>query len=499
MKIPVFGSSPILSRSAGISRAALFLFSLLAFFFAFSTAFRSQPPTPPPEPDSRPITTHEDARPALQNDRRPDIVLITVECLRSDRLRSSGYPRSLLPNMEHFFSSGVHFRQAFSTASWTLPSLVSLLSSKYPFEHGITRGQFRQEDGGMVLQATIPADLPWLPSVLQKAGFRTFGFSTSPHTIRGTGFERGFDHYEQNLAFKEADIVKQRVLKIREEIRGSRPFFLWLHYFDPHWQYFPKSPWIRNYAPKKPPLPPHLFDMWLHSMVEEGRIKVHDPLFDYLQASYDSEINYWDLQCSDLIREMDLAPNTIFILSADHGEGFLEHQLMDHGNSLYEELIHVPLIIRWSGHLRSRQIEATASLIDVAPTLLSLAGIQEESSFRGLDWSKILSGSHAVKARRIVFSQLSNGPLDLSSAQSSDWKCILDENTGEILSYDRKLDPRERHHPAKQTPNLETRRFLSALSAAKKAYPPATTHPAPRSIPINKKTEDELRALGYVQ
>lgn len=402
--------------------------------------------------------------------------------------------------MESFFSEGVSFSQAFSSASWTLPSLVSLMSSEYPFEHGISRGEFKQDHGGLVLQPGIPTNIPWLAEILQKAGFHTFGFSTSPHTIRGTGFEKGFDHFEAKLAFQEAKVLNQHVLSLSNEIRKSGPFFLWLHYFDPHWQYLPKSPWIERYAPRTPPLPKNLYDLWLHSLVEEGGIKLHDPLFDYLLASYDSEINYWDTQVSNLLKAMDFPPNTILILTADHGEGFLEHGLMDHGNSLYEELIHVPLMIRWAAaEFRVKRINTAASLVDIAPTLLGLLNLPADARFRGHDWTPTLLGGRPQSRRRVVYSQLSNGPVVLDAALTADWKCIVDETTGRILVFDRKKDQLEKHPLLHGDQVLQTRRFLAAFAAAKKSYPPRTKPAKARVIPIDKKTEAELRALGYVQ
>jgi len=255
----------------------------------------------------------EKAPEATEAPSKPNIVLITVECLRWDHLHSSGYPRRVMPKIEEFFKDGLNVDNVFSASSWTLPSLTSVFSSEYPFEHGVTRGEFQPGDGGIVLQPGIPKDLPWLPEILQKAGYQTFGFSSSPHTVRRTGFERGFDVYVDSVAFKQADEINDVILKHAEELSQASPFFLWIHYFDPHWQYWPKAPWINDYCPKPPELPPRLYDTWVHSLVDEVGLKKGDTLFEFLRASYDSEINFWDAETASLLQKLHLPKNTVYL------------------------------------------------------------------------------------------------------------------------------------------------------------------------------------------
>lgn len=431
---------------------------------------------------------------------QPNIVLISIECLRYDHTPLGKYHRNTMPELTKFFNKGAAFTNVQATSSWTLPSLVSVFSSTYPFEHCMTTGGFHAPEGKLVMQAELPHELPWLPELLRQAGYRTYGFSTSPHTVTGTGFSRGFEYFDDKIVFKNAEVVNRQIQNKLKGLPSDQPFFLWIHYFDPHWQYWPTEPWIKRYTKERPELPADLYHIWVELLACERNLRPVDPLFHYLVASYDSEINFADKKISELLRQMNCPANTIYLVLSDHGEGFLEHGHMDHGNTLHEELLHVPVWLKWPAKkLKVKQLDDLLSLIDLAPTLLDLCDLETPQTMRGSSLRPRLFGEVPADCSRFVMSHLANFEVYESSIQSHRYKLIRNDATRELSVYDKQEDPLELK-PLRYSENNKDLLFLRrVLEMEEKRHIPYKAVIKEGGFVVDERLEEELRQLGYVK
>jgi arylsulfatase A-like enzyme len=432
---------------------------------------------------------------------RPNIVLITMECVRSDHLRSWGYSRDTMPNIEAFFRDGIRFQHAVATSSWTLPSMISLFSSMYPYEHGVTEGWFESSRDETVIKSRMPKELRWLPVELKKAGYATFGFTTSPHLIRDVGFNRGFDHWVQRVLFLDASLVDGSVKATRDKLLKELPVFLWIHYFDPHWPYFARNPWIARYCPHPPQIPGDLLQVMLEPTVHQRYPSRDNPVLQYLVDSYDSELNYLDAYFKELLGILSMPENTIYVVTADHGEEFLEHGHLDHGHDLHGELVHVPLFLKWpAARLPAGQVDNVVSLIDVAPTLLELSGVSVPPEFRGESLRAPLLGVAPWNDNRRVFVHLNNFGHRLSGVETQQWKLVRDDETQRVSFYDKSDDPGEERvrQPARYASTSQA--LLKQLTDEIRGHPRRWSGaPETSGTQVNSEMAEQLKAMGYVK
>lgn len=172
---------------------------------------------------------------------RPNVLLVTIDTLRADRLSGAGHSRQTTPYLDELAASGVRFERAYASSSWTAPSVASLLTSLDPRRHGIEHGHLSEQV--IVQQEVIPESLPLWPELLRNAGYRTYGITANTHLYGHFGFDRGFDRYEC-IGFLTADEVLETLERWQLEITASEPWFVWVHLLDPHARYTPRSPWI---------------------------------------------------------------------------------------------------------------------------------------------------------------------------------------------------------------------------------------------------------------
>ncbi|HEU4401871.1 MAG TPA: sulfatase [Candidatus Polarisedimenticolia bacterium] len=416
---------------------------------------------------------------------RQDIVLIVVDTLRADHLGIYGYPRSTSPHLDALGRGGVVFERAWGAAPWTLPSIMSIMTSRYPSSH-------RVENDGL----RLPEGIPTLAETLHAEGYATGGFVSHVYVTAPFGFARGFDTFEDfGLSRPEyrleagleptADRVTDAALAWLKP-QASRSLFLFVHYFDPHWPYDP-PPAYRDLFPSayRGPL----------DASHDALSKFQDPLTpipeDYrrfLIDRYDGEIRFVDDQVGRLLdglREAGRGERAWIIVTADHGEEFKDHGSMGHGRALYEETIRVPLLIgRLSGAAthgarrtattaggaagapgdqgaddgRGARVATPVSGIDLFPTIAALAGVANLPP--GLQ-GKSLAPPLSSGAPRSSGSEWSGPPPDRTlvsetvrlnacrkAVRSGRLKLIqfMDENRSEL--YDLVDDPHESHDQA---------------------------------------------------
>ena len=345
---------------------------------------------------------------------RPNILFILVDTLRFDHLTPYGYKRPTSPEIARTLAeTGAVAEEAYSQAPWPLPSAVSYMTSRYP-------GEILGDDPGAY---GIPEDVESLPETLEKLGYETGGFFANKVLHEGNGFARGFRTFYsppskpglegQGQGQPDAAELTSRVLPWLRTHRDG-PFFLYVHYVDPHDPY--ENPEIvNNRSPFEPPYLGPITGRHMHG-VYTGRVPLEDPEGDteHLKALYDSEIHYVDGFIGRLIDSIppEILKNTLIVLTADHGEEFREHGGWKHGFTLYEDQIHVPLLVRWDGRIPAgSRLRGTVRLIDLVPTLAGAAGGKASTSWQGADVLPALTGKEPLPRLAAFAQHMMIGPL----------------------------------------------------------------------------------------
>lgn len=371
---------------------------------------------------------------------QPPVLYVIVDALRSDHLSSYGYGRETTPNVDALLAAaGVRFANATTTAPWTCPANAAMLTGRSPGRVGTNFHTYG---------TSIPAGEVTLAEYLSDAGYYTAGFA-SAFCIKGSlGFNQGFDHFDDVLAARppenkaRAAEVNARVIEWLDTewatLGGDEPLFLFVYYFDPHTWWDPLPPYDTWYdATYTGTVTPAVFGVG--QSVVSGDLTLSPRDLQHLIALYDGEIRYWDEQLGlllDHLEDMGLLQDMLVVLSSDHGEMFGEHGKWVHGSSLYEEVLRVPLLVRYPGVITgNRVITAPVQNMDLMPTILAYAGIPLPDNLQAASLLPLLAGATPT-ATRPVFSEVAAvtdpaHPLywtaprtPLRSMRDGDWKLI---------------------------------------------------------------------------
>ncbi len=321
---------------------------------------------------------------------RPPIILVVVDTLRADHLGAYGYPRDTTPFLDALASRGVLFEQAIAPAPWTLPSAMSILTGRLPSSH-------RVENDGM----RLPAGIPTLASALKEADYTTSAVVSHIYMSGLFGFDRGFDRFEdfglgKGYRFEaglepRAGEVTDRAL---EEIRAAkgRPFFLLVHYFDPHWDYDAPPPFKTRFADPYEGTVTGSYQNFSKYILPGADLAPED--LRHLVDLYDGEIAYTDSEVGRLLEGIEeAADGAVVVITSDHGEEFKEHGFLGHGRSLYDEVVKVPLIVAdLGGKGTARRVAEQVRGIDIFPTLCGIAGARVPPEVQGASLAPWLSG-----------------------------------------------------------------------------------------------------------
>jgi choline-sulfatase len=391
---------------------------------------------------------------------RPNVLLVTVDTLRADRLGSYGYAAAATPELDALAAAGARFESATAVAPLTAPSHASILTGLTPPRHGV-------RDNGQALGPGAPT----LAEALRSAGYVTGAFVSGFPLDRRFGLGRGFDEYDDRLPHGEdprrAAYVERAgpettaaALRWMDSVGAGRPWFAWVHYFEPHSPYEPPEPWRARFA-KRP---------------------------------YDGEVAAVDAEIGALLRrlqERGARANTVVLVTADHGESLGEHGEETHGVFVYEATLRVPLILAGAGVPAGKVAGATARGIDLAPTLLDLAGaaaIGEGRSLRpALDGTAVRDEPAYGES---LFTRLNLGWAPLHAWRSGRFK-LIDAPRPEL--FDLSADPGETRNVAAAHPDVVEslqRQLRAALAAA-----PAPNAPGATPDP---EVARRLAALGYL-
>lgn len=306
-----------------------------------------------------------------------NVIFITIDALRADHVGAYGYHRNTTPFIDGLAKEGLVFDTARSNSSYTRESVSSLFSGRLPTSAGAF-GWFAQ----------LPDETPTLAGAFREKGYRTILLS---NTIVLAGLTDGFDEV-MHLPLPHIENAEGPKLSARafEVARNSkhRPFFMYLHYFDPHGPYEPPDELYLRFADRIYPHPLHLFDdvrEGINQLTREG-FGPGDERFEDMVLRYDAEIADSDRAIEMLmlcLKSYGLLEKTLVIITADHGEEFMEHGYVDHAWALYEESLRVPLIFWAPGVVAARRLREPVSWVDLFPTLAALFGLREPSGLDG--------------------------------------------------------------------------------------------------------------------
>ena len=429
----------------------------------FQGCGRTEQPRESKAVDVKPAEWRGDVAPEDLN-----IVLITIDTLRTDRVSSYGSDRVSTPNIDSFANEGVLFSNAASTVPFTLPAHTSILTGLYPPGHGV------RENVGYVLDKSIPT----LAEVLSEKGWTTAGFVSAFVLDRRWGIGRGFDHFFDDFDLADFDtpnlssVQRSGDVTIAEAVRWlddrpkDSPFFVWLHLYDPHDPYTPPEPWKSMY-------PAH---------------------------PYDGEVAYTDSLIGDFRRALEergLLSESLVILTADHGEGLGDHNEASHGFFVYDTTVHVSLIVRPPDNsVAGRVVDSAVSHVDLFPTILDAVGAFAPKRVHGQSLLPLIAGEAGDSERSVytesLYPLLHYGWAPLRAVRTGNLK-LIDAPRPEV--FDIRTDPRERLNLAGGNPemveNLEAR--LGELRGAIETET-RTGGDAPEMDP---ETLAQLQALGY--
>ncbi len=431
-----------------------------------------------------------EARPHQQ---RPNVIIVLVDTLRADHMSTYGSIRSTTPYVDTLAETSFVFERARSQAACTFPSVNSLFTSRYAFDY------YQLPEGEM----GIPGRFPTIAELLRDQGYATAAVSASP-IVRATpsdhnpsaGFDAGFDVFDETCLWDTAACVNLKAQQILADL--EEPFFLYLHYMEPHSYYDPPPDYERVFAGAYEgydfiaagnPVP--IEDMLF---ADGPQLDISDADIQHLVDLYDDEIRYFDSQFELLGQQLDssrLLDRTLLLLTADHGEEFMEHGQVGHCRGVWDTLTRVPLIVRLPGGSDGARISAPVQLVDVLPTLLDLLGTPApDLALEGTSLRPIFDGG--VPTGQFAYSDQSR----YRAVDDGRWHLIVDGVERTSTLYDAVEDPLEQHdrfrpgHPA-----------VDRLGGALNAWLKETGQWVrfDEALAASKAKEEELRALGYLQ
>jgi arylsulfatase len=433
-------------------------------------------------------------RPRLPENRR-SIFLLTVDTLRADHLGSYGYSRSTSPNLDRLAAAGRLYTKAYSHAPHTSSSFSSIMTGFHPRETGTYQNDpFRPKMNS-------------LAEYLKNAGYRT-GAIVSNYVLRkGRNHEHGFDHFDDRM--DDAETVRGLPERIGERTTAAalswlrqntgQPVFLWVHFQDPHGPYTPPEEYEDLFPGEYEPGSALRVndDVRGQGGIPSYQVLEHRREYGYYVAQYDAEIRYFDQSLHDLvsgIKELGLWDESLVIFTSDHGEGMGEHDYyFAHGDQLYPGLLHVPLILWVPDDPASpgRRDSTIVQSSDIAPTVLSFAGIEPATPLPGRD---LLSPGSPV-GDAVVFSE---------TLRSDNYKCSLIAGGGIQIVYDQfngdfRLYDMVNARYSEDIAGIEPVRIAELSKALEALRNPNARGGSSQRSPADAAEIEKLKSLGYVR
>jgi arylsulfatase len=418
---------------------------------------------------------------------RPNILLLGFDTLRADALGAWGRNPSLTPSLDRLAAESDIWLDAYSTFNVTNPSFVSILTGLYGKNHGVYD-----------LRTPLPPSHTTLAELLSGAGYDTLAFIAASHLgDHNSGLGQGFGRVERSTEHFAAELPVDEAMDWIAGRSGSpKPFFIWLHLFDPHTPHTPPDPFALGLRPASPAgLGP--VREWI-PFRETGPRTFDEPILGGHRDLYDGEVAYLDRQVGRLLAFLEsrgLLEDTLIAVVADHGENLGDHGILYRHAGLWDTTTHVPLMIRWPGRAREgRRIPGLVQTIDLFPTLVAAAGLEAPPQ-DGIDLRELTGPGR--NGRRVVFAEHADR-LGLM-ARTPHHKYIFSQGNTLFLPdgaylYDLKTDPREEKNLAGRGLPAEERMqdLLTRWLADRKRR-----GPDPKARELTDEERARLKALGY--
>ena len=424
------------------------------------------------------------------DDSRPDIVLITLDAARADRFSCYGYDRHTTPNIDRFARESLVFTNAHALAPYTLASVPTMVTGRSFLAHGVSRRGRK-----LTPENTTRAEQ------LRDAGYRTICCSTNPHNSRASGTGQGYDEFyelwteKEGRAAADPQFITERALETLARWDDSQPLHLQLHYMPPHAPYNP-APEFDVYSDPEYDGPCDGRHQTIRAL-DGGRRAPGDGCLEQLIAKYDGglfEVDHWVGSVLEALRARERWKDTVVLVTADHGDAFLEHGRTGHNTTVFDEMLRVPFILRLPEDDPPRNFtsDRLVTLEDIVPTLLASASLEPAAGVTGIDLSRTASDGEPP-ARYFISRTAHYSPT--YALRTPRWKIIL-PTTGHGLLFDLANYPEERR-------NLSFRRWpvfvaLGQLLTWKLNSSSVPDIQAPTSE-IPEQNRDMLETLGYVE
>jgi arylsulfatase A-like enzyme len=444
--------------------------------------------------------------------RSPNVIVILIDTLRADRLGAYGNSRGLSPFLDTLAARGTVFTHAYAPSPWTNPSVASLFTSRFQSQHGVVSFNSRLDASELTIA-----------EVLQSHGYATGAFIANGVINESNGYAQGFGTFrsywlapgpsDSNLQKKRAEALAPDVMAWLDGLPATPqgPLFLYLHYVEPHVPYSPPKPMLDHFFAGRtsPDLGTLSASIFLGNVFPPSAETLRD-----IEDVYDAEVLALDVALRDTFAALEtrhVLDNAIVVVTADHGEEFREHGHMGHGNSLYDEVIHVPLIVLVPDQITHTEVREPVSLVDVAPTLLDLIGAAQPATFEGRSlraslpgaahwfWDRLAALWPGPVSARPVLSELivPNAASRLTPHERAvvlEGRKLIVGIQGEREEYDLVHDPAETVHLEETTAGA--RELAAALHEFETRL--GASHPT-QTTPLSPELRERLKALGYAQ
>ncbi|MEW6074396.1 MAG: sulfatase, partial [Planctomycetota bacterium] len=449
----------------------------------------------------------------------PSVIFITVDTLRADHLGCYGYGRPTSPFVDSLAAGGARFTDPSAPAAWTKPSTGTLLTGLYPSRHGALYHGSRLH---------LPPGERTLAEAFHAAGYVTAGFVSNPNVKRVFDFDRGFDEFfdspvEDTISLAAIrgsyfgrilmDLLRHEfnwkyendVRRMNEhvlawlEVNHEQPFFLYVHYIDPHIPYDPPAEYRRQFASPRSGFP--LFN------ARKERVG---------RDLYDGEVRYTDDGIRELVEALyrhGRGEDALLVVTSDHGEEFFEHGVLGHGFSLYQPVIHVPLILHGPGIVPGTVVGEPVQILDLPATVLDLAGTGVTRLGDGISFAPLLAapaagregpyflenefGQNEGDRRSFVFKGVRSGRWKLVLTEANTYFPPGDPRYGSLALYDLAADPGEERNLIRDEAHRDLVRSLQERLAAHLAFLDETGFRDAEPAAISAEILGNLKALGY--
>jgi arylsulfatase A-like enzyme len=429
---------------------------------------------------------------------KPPIIVIIIDTLRADHVGAYGYARPTTPNLDRFSAGAIRFANAHAASSWTVPSMASLFTGVSPWNHGVVKAEADLSPEQVGYQLTLNDQFVTLAETLKAAGYETYGVTANYHLHEKYGMAQGFDHYEA-FGFRDREPVdlqlKDWLAALQRTRRQGKPYFLFIHYFDPHHPYFPIEPFINEWRPNYDRQ--EIQDLAVKNfrgLLDKGYFLDNADKMQLLVDLYDSEIRACDDSVGRWLGELPDVGRALVLITSDHGEAFGDHRNMIHGSDLYGETLRVPLWLRLpDGKHAGAVVNEHVSLLDIYPTLAAVVGAKPPDYVEGVDLLPVVD--QKAPATRLLFAATERATDQVwRAAIRAPYKLVYHVNQKRKELYDLSADPSEQHDLAATQPDLAEELF-AALVRAKR--------PKPRFAPgtagtISPELRRQLTELGYL-